>query len=1118
MSFDFSRFSFRPGNDFLGVVMQQGRVQLDSDWNDFVAQLTRRIQAGSLDTFGQAVVPRETSEGFHITVGAQQELMIGPGRIYVDGLLAENHGRPPEKTWNWDTRLAELTGSESVSFFEQPYLPFSDAEAGTPAAEFNRPELGGGPHLVYVDVWQRDVTALQKPELIEKAVGVDTTGRLQMVWQVKVLKIEEGATCDSKIEEWSQLIRPSGARLTTSPGSIETEFNPCLIPPTAGYQGRENQLYRVEIHRSSAKGANGEVLAATFKWSRDNATVASRVTSIPTLRQVVVEHIKRDDFLGFRGGDWIEILDDRHELHGKPGVLRRIQDGGVDEATRTLTLEVDLPQELFTVNNNHEPAPGLNTRIRRWDQSGIVRQADGTKYHDLNSSGESDGIPIPPEGTKIILENGILVDFTLEEDLEFKTGDYWVFAARIADGSIEPLDKSPPRGIHHHYARLAIVTNDDSTDCRTLWPPTVEGGSCDCTVCVRPDSHNNGTATIQEAIKTVGNRGGGTVCLDVGTYRITEPLNIRNVKSIRIRGQGLGTVLLGEQAGPLFQIEGSVGVSLQNFSAIGSSIGSRDSPQTVVNDNSAAVISVKNTVDFSLERVNAFCLASLEATSAAVALSGYLIGANIRDCAFAATKGVIAVAGKGAYLLTAGLRMTDNFFMCQKMGIRFNGSSFHHGELRLSGNLFVGCDNVGVDLTGGALKGSSIRVENNTFNLAQNGVGIRGGLDGLLVSGNEISLLGTSEGNEVDRRRRDDDGTRQDESKSSESQSSPGGIVIDGGVDQGRMENIQIFGNRIQGLRGHGIVICRPVGHGMIKSNIIRNISGGGLIIEMDGRADYLAIENNHFLELGPDNASENDIYAAVRLLRVLRADFVGNLLNGVARSTKQSGQYVGVLTFACDEMRIASNRLHNIGPSQLVGLTHGIHCIAPFRQISIDDNTVVHESTISSQLGAPRWQALNIGELINPEISIGGHRYTLVRSLDGKQQALEGPSSITVHLAEQRDTGIHRNRFEATEIAMPLLEITAVETCLFTENQCKISGISNASTSIGQIKGQHINASNNRLIGGSRDQPSLKLNTPGENQFVVLGNLSTGPIKLTQEGKANCLPSKWLELNVIVP
>lgn len=1090
MSFDVSKFSFRPWNDFLGVVMQQGRVQLDSDWNDFVAQLTRRLQAGSLDTFGRAVVPRETPEGFRIASGAKNELTIGAGRIYVDGLLAENHGQPLEKKWDWDTRLAELTGIDPVSFFKQPYLPFNTKESPAEklAAVFNSPKLGDGFHLIYVDVWQRDVTALQNPELIEKAVGVETTGRLQTVWQVKVLEdIERSATCDSKLEKWNQLTRPSGARLTTSTGSIDTESNPCLIPPAAGYQGRENQLYRVEIHRGSTTDANGKVLAATFKWSRDNATVASRVTGIPTLTQVVVEHVKRDDLLGFKGGDWIEILDDRHELHGKPGVLRRIQGGGVEEATRTLTLETALPPELFPVDSNGEPASGLNTRVRRWDQSGIVRQADGTKFLDLDSSGESSGIPIPPEGMKIILENGILVDFNLEKDLEFKTGDYWVFAARIADGSIEMLDKAPPRGIHHHYARLAIMRpgKNELTDCRTLWPPANEGQSCDCTVCIHPDSHNDSTDTIQHAIDTIQRRGGGTVCLDVGTYRIAETLKIAGAKSIRIRGQGSGTVLLGGQAGPLFWIEGSVGVSIQNFAAIGSPISSQDGKKAIVNNNSA-VFSIKNTVDFSLERVKAFCLAPPKTMSAAVALSGYLIGANIHDCAFAATHGVITVGDEKTYLLTAGLRMTDNFFMCQQIGISFKGSSFHYGNLQLSGNLLLGCDDVGIELTGGALKGSSIRVDNNTINLTKNGVGIRGGLDGLQVSENEISLLETSERKDIDLL------------------GPAGGIEIDGGVDQGHLNDLKIVGNRIRGLRGHGIVIRRPVSHGIINSNVVENISGSGLIIERDGSADYLAVENNHFLALSPENQKGDDIYAAISILRVLRVDFIGNVLNNVARSATQISQCVGVLTFACGEVRVSGNRLHNIGPSQFGGVTYGIQCIAPFRHVVIDDNTVVNEGDASKK--RPPWQALNINVLSG---SFGG--FVLVPLL-GDKQVLVGPSSITMLKLEQGSAGVHRNRFEAS--ALTLLEIRAVETCLFTENLCKVTGAEGGhSPPIGLIVAEYINASNNRLIGAKNGQTALELHTPNDNSCVVLGNISMGPIK----HNTSPLLAPWANLNLIV-
>jgi hypothetical protein len=54
----------------------------------------------------------------------------------------------------------------------------------------------GGPHLAYLDVWQREVTFLEDLALVENAVGVDTTARSQTAWQVKVLpNVGTGASC-----------------------------------------------------------------------------------------------------------------------------------------------------------------------------------------------------------------------------------------------------------------------------------------------------------------------------------------------------------------------------------------------------------------------------------------------------------------------------------------------------------------------------------------------------------------------------------------------------------------------------------------------------------------------------------------------------------------------------------------------------------------------------------------------------------------------------------------------------------------------------------------------------------------------------------------------------------
>ena len=114
MTFDTSRSTFDPWNDYSAVVMEQGRVQLDSDWNEWLAEISRRTRAGTLDLVGRAAYPPTTPFAFQITAsvtGTTNSLSIGRGRMYVDGLLAENHGDPHAAAW--DPALAELSGSPS---------------------------------------------------------------------------------------------------------------------------------------------------------------------------------------------------------------------------------------------------------------------------------------------------------------------------------------------------------------------------------------------------------------------------------------------------------------------------------------------------------------------------------------------------------------------------------------------------------------------------------------------------------------------------------------------------------------------------------------------------------------------------------------------------------------------------------------------------------------------------------------------------------------------------------------------------------------------------------------------------------------------------------------------
>src|SRR6478735_6933381 len=86
---DFSRKTFDRKKHYSGVLMQQGRVQLDADWNEELDIEQYRIFTETKDVIGPAGVPKKNG-GFKITLSADgTDLIIAPGRIYVEGLLCE---------------------------------------------------------------------------------------------------------------------------------------------------------------------------------------------------------------------------------------------------------------------------------------------------------------------------------------------------------------------------------------------------------------------------------------------------------------------------------------------------------------------------------------------------------------------------------------------------------------------------------------------------------------------------------------------------------------------------------------------------------------------------------------------------------------------------------------------------------------------------------------------------------------------------------------------------------------------------------------------------------------------------------------------------------------------
>ncbi len=513
MKTDASRDTFHAEKHYRLVRMQQGRVQLDADWNEQGEMIDHRVETETRDVVGLCGAPIENA-GFKISAPTttSSDFLIGAGRFYADGLLCINE--------------------TPSSYLTQPDLP-------SPS-----PIVDAGLYLVYLDVWQRHITALHDPSIRETALGgPDTSTRAKIVWQVKWLSLGSAAkgTCVTKFAAYDQLIAPPTGKLTARARKEQTSTSPCIVPPGAGYRGLENQLYRVEIHdagsaldvgkaaapfevtrvanttnqvtfttgswkvgqavefisTSSKNPMNGSVarvtaldsaaktltldidvsafdfkdvrlrpVDATFKWSRDNGSVVTAIENIDGF-EVTVHDLGPDDVLGFDVGQWVEVVDDVTDLNGRPGLLALITKK--DKAINLLTLNVAPPPLPIKAG---KPDLSAHPQLRRWDGVGAV------KFEQP-----------PVDEDDLELESGVLIRFS---DGTYRTGDYWMIPARTAtadaqSGNIEwPSDPSTGDpvaqarfGIGHHFCRLAMLHWDTSKfdvveDCRVLFPPLTE--------------------------------------------------------------------------------------------------------------------------------------------------------------------------------------------------------------------------------------------------------------------------------------------------------------------------------------------------------------------------------------------------------------------------------------------------------------------------------------------------------------------------------------------------------------------------------------------------------------------------------------------------------------------
>ncbi len=453
---DIARRTFDPAKNFSSVLKQQGRVELEADWNEQAEIMLHVLRTMMRDLVGPHGGPIENC-GFNVLVPSLKflqdygddartlvllnkcergDFVVTRGRYYVDGILVEN---PAPLLYTAQRRHYPGVLGSSASHL----------------------------HLVYLDVWEREVTALEDPDIREIALGgADTAARRQVVWRIRSAEIARtaivvatgGPTLDELVLLlWTRHVEafdalPRGRLKARTQPSIDDEGVVIADSEAGSYLGLENQLYRVEIHRGGNPYKDG---GPTFKWSRDNGTVVFAVQTVSIQDEsslsVHLGSVARDDSTMLDVGDWVEFDDAANPGHRLSHALLRVV--AVDAASRTVKLErpvplpsVDTANDVLTSSREH---PLI---LRRWDH--------GTT-HDLDLV---DGAISLEEGSWLPIEDGIEIWFEPEPAHDYRAGDYWLIPARVVTADVEwPVDDSgqpeprEPVGPRHHYAPLAIV-------------------------------------------------------------------------------------------------------------------------------------------------------------------------------------------------------------------------------------------------------------------------------------------------------------------------------------------------------------------------------------------------------------------------------------------------------------------------------------------------------------------------------------------------------------------------------------------------------------------------------------------------------------------------------------
>jgi hypothetical protein len=432
---DFSRFTFNPLSNYISVLKQQGRVDLDSDWNEQSELISEYCRQVTADTFGPLAIPLASNSiisdnGKALSIG---DVSRGPGGI-IDFTIC----RGVAYIGGYLFRLPK-----DITYRTQPDFP----EPETPDSN--------GDLLVYLESWKKSVSYIDDDSIREPALGgPDTCMRVKLLGQVRIIESNGLDTPEKAYRFLADRFPPSNITLTLQidqsahqlPLSFgEIDLGGGLIPG--------NLHYRIELHRGMAQDGG---IDEGVKWSDDNGAMVVRALKAMDSRNILVEEPEQVTGESLKPGDWVEIANAVTELHRQGGQMAKIERLESSTGGLLVTLDSDI-HPLLTRRKNGKPAleHALSPRLRHW--SGYISPLTLKSVNDLG------------RGVKAIFG-------TSERKCIFEPSDYWTFAIRDREYNkrLAP-QKALPAGITKYRHPLAIIKRGDNgekiVDCRRFFKP-----------------------------------------------------------------------------------------------------------------------------------------------------------------------------------------------------------------------------------------------------------------------------------------------------------------------------------------------------------------------------------------------------------------------------------------------------------------------------------------------------------------------------------------------------------------------------------------------------------------------------------------------------------------------